>query len=551
MTDDQQENASRGLEHYRTVFENVPIPIREEDLSQLKSKIDAQHFQDFSALTSYLDEHVDFLEECARSVRVIDANPASIKMYNYSDKSELKTKVLKKVGPESLKFVRKAIEAIFLGATSGKSETAIYNSVGQRRTLITNWSILPGHEHDYSRSIICSVDVTEKLAAEEALKQSQKMEIIGQLTGGIAHDFNNLLAVIQGNLELLQLQSFDEAENAEMLADAYAASRRGAELIRNMMAFSRQENLEPEVIDANKLIRETERWISRTLPASIQIEAICQPQLLKIQVDPSRFQAAIVNIIVNARDAMPTGGHLSIETSNVRIGEKYLDDSGDDITPGRYVLISISDNGSGIPKSVQTRVFDPFYTTKGPGKGSGLGLSMVQGFVRQSGGAARVYSEVGIGTTFKLYFPAVEGSDASAFPTKPKIDAHAVDHTNARILVADDQIEILSLLVRILTSEGYTVLPVSSGDRAFELFQSDRDFDLLLTDIAMPGKLQGPALAKAIRAIDDSIPVIFLTGYAAEATAHRNGLLPTDIRLLKPISRDELLKAVSKAISED
>ena len=548
MSEKEPHASSADLERYRFFFENVPIPIREEDLSEMKAKIDAAGFADAASLGRFLDENPDFIDECGRAIQIVDANSASIRMYGYTDRSQLKSQVLAKFGPESRAFIRKTIEEIFAGKTSGNSETAVYDSSGDRRVLHTNWSVLPGHEADYSRSVLCSVDVTEKVEMEEALRQSQKMEAIGQLSGGIAHDFNNLLAVIQGNIEHLQSKKVERAELDEILTDIYAATRRGSDLVRNMLTFSRQAELSPELVDANRLVTETERWISRAMPANVEIETVCQARLWNVEVDPNRLQSTIVNIMVNARDAMPQGGRLTLETSNARIDDGYFDDSGEAIEPGRYVLIAISDNGIGIPNVAKSRVFEPFYTSKKIGEGTGLGLSMVQGFVRQSGGAARIYSEVGTGTTVKLYFPAVERDDLTQLPPAGPAPS-STPQNNIRLLVVDDQFEVLNLLVRILSAEGYTVLPVANGDAALELFTRDPQFDLLLTDIVMPGDLQGPALAKAIRSIDDTIPVVFLTGYAAEATIHGNGLRSTDIRLMKPVSRNDLLKAVSKAVS--
>ena len=243
---------------------------------------------------------------------------------------------------------------------------------------------------------------------------------------------------------------------------------------------------------------------------------------------------------------MPDSGKVTIETANMRIGDEYVSDRNEDIEPGRYVMLAISDTGHGIAADKIEKIFEPFYTDKPVGEGSGLGLSMVQGFIKQSGGAIRIYSEVGIGTTVKLFFKATEQE-----ADKPVRQVRERLHTpkyHANILVAEDEIEVMRIVKRVLEGAGYLVTTADSGDEALEVFKSNGQFDLLLTDVVMPGKLQGPALAKAIRAINPDIPCIFLSGYASEATVHGNGLKPSDIRLMKPASRSDLLSAISKAL---
>ncbi|MBU2357966.1 MAG: response regulator, partial [Alphaproteobacteria bacterium] len=248
------------------------------------------------------------------------------------------------------------------------------------------------------------------------------------------------------------------------------------------------------------------------------------------------------------RDAMPDGGKLTIETANVRVGDEYVAERDEDIEPGRYVMLAISDTGHGIPKDKLEKIFEPFFTDKPVGLGSGLGLSMVQGFVKQSGGAIRVYSEVGVGTTFKLYFKAA--LYGSSKPEAVVVDPSYAPVGKASILIAEDEEEVMRILSRTLRGAGYVVTTATSGDEALNVFKTSGSFDLLLTDVVMPGELLGPALAKAARQIDPDLPCIFLSGYASEATVHGNGLRPSDIRLMKPVSRTDLLSAVAKAISK-
>jgi PAS domain S-box-containing protein len=392
-----------------------------------------------------------------------------------------------------------------------------------------------------------SIDLTELRSAEARVRQSQRIEAIGTLTGGVAHDFNNLLAIILGNLEL-SLEASKDTERSELIQSAIKATLRGADLTMNLLSFSRRAHLEPSRQNLNKIVQQTMDWGTRVLPATIDVENSLMAGLWDVEIDTRSAENAILNILLNGRDAMPNGGQLTIETSNVRVGDEYVAERGEDIEPGRFVMLAISDTGHGIPQDKLERVFEPFFTDKPVGLGSGLGLSMVHGFIKQSGGAIRVYSEVGIGTTFKLFFKA---ADYGPSKTRKVLDEQS--HTtegNASILIAEDEEELTRLLSRILRSAGYAVTTAASGDEALEVFKTSGPFDLLLTDVVMPGDLLGPALAKAARQLNPELPCIFLSGYASEATVHGNGLRPSDIRMMKPVSRTDLLQAVSKALSK-
>ena len=399
---------------------------------------------------------------------------------------------------------------------------------------------------------VVAQDVTEAHLLNEHVQQSQKMEAIGNLTGGIAHDFNNLLAIVLGNLELLE-DALEEGEvNREdmrrSVETATKAAMRGAELTQSMLAFARRAPLEPGVVDLNELVGNAGVWMGRTLPSTIALNTSLMDGLRRIRVDRVALETALLNLIVNARDVMPGGGNLTVETANILIDDTYIHARHEDIEPGRYVLLAVSDTGAGVAPAIIDRIFDPFFTTKSVGKGSGLGLAMIQGFVKQSGGAVRVYSEAGVGTTFKLYFPAIEGTGAETMPPERLADGAA--RKGLRILVAEDEPDVLNVVVAVLGRAGYDVVPAHSGDEAKAIFDADPGFDLLLTDIVMPGLLQGTTLSKVLREIDPALPVVFMSGYANEATVHGNGLRPTDIRLMKPVRRVDLLAAIERALAQ-
>ncbi|MEM7472708.1 MAG: ATP-binding protein [Pseudomonadota bacterium] len=391
-----------------------------------------------------------------------------------------------------------------------------------------------------------SIDLTDLREAEARLRQSQRIEAIGTLTGGVAHDFNNILAIILGNLEL-SLECADDATRQDYLTHAIRATNRGAGLTKNLLSFARRAHLQPSRLNINQIVLSTMNWGTRVLPESISINTTLMDGLWDSELDATSLENAIVNIVLNARDAMPDGGKVSIETANVLTTDQALSGDLHDLSPGRYVMLAIADTGQGMSPDVLEKIFEPFHTSKPFGEGSGLGLSMVEGFIKQSGGTVRVFSEPGVGTTFKLYFKAMaEQAVAKPPETQTTVEAHS---SGKRILLVEDEDGVARVICQTLENAGYKVELATNGDEGLRVFtQSDAAFDLLLTDVIMPGTLQGPALAKAIRDIDPDLPCIFMSGYAADATIHGNQQNASDIRLMKPVRRAELLEAVAATL---
>lgn len=394
-------------------------------------------------------------------------------------------------------------------------------------------------------------DITEERARQKQLQQAQKMEAIGQLTGGVAHDFNNLLAVIVGNLELLQGQletsKIDGNEANELIAAAIEAVDHGADLTSSMLAYARKAQLAPTVLDINLTVRETERWMRRTIKSNIELTTELQEDVWPIRVDRSSLQSALVNLIVNARDAMEAGGTLTIKTANMLFDKSLLQRASESPLEGRYVVVSVSDNGCGIAPEILEGIYEPFFTTKAVGRGTGLGLSMVEGFVRQSGGAIRVHSKPGEGTSFKLYF-AAQAEDTAVKPCvqPPSLPSATTQTTRARLLLAEDKDDVRLVLKKALVAAGYDVTTASSGDIAYTIFEADPSFDLVVTDIVMPGVLQGVEFAKKCRLLRPLTPFIFLSGYSPDVSGQ--GVSPDDIRLMKPVSRSTLLKSIETCL---
>ena len=385
------------------------------------------------------------------------------------------------------------------------------------------------------------LDVSRRRDAEEALGQAQKMEALGQLTGGIAHDFNNLLQVIVGYVDILGAGLDDPDADRNRLRRATdnirTAAERATTLTQQLLAFARKQRLEGRSVNLNALVQGMGDMAARTLGEAITIERDLAPDLWNCRVDPNQAEVALLNVFINARDAMPDGGRLRITTKNQVFGAEAV--AG--LAPGRYVTVSVADSGSGIPAHVLTRVMDPFFTTKEEGKGTGLGLSMVYGFAKQSGGLARIESTLGAGTVVRLSFPATEQDEAD---TKTEGPAVADGKGTETILIVDDREDVAELARTILRDFGYTTLMAGHGREALDILEGGGTVDLLFTDLIMPGGMNGVLLAREARRRQPKLKVLLATGYA-EASLERTDIGGSEFDLLnKPYRRTELVRRV-------
>ena len=377
-------------------------------------------------------------------------------------------------------------------------------------------------------------DTTERHRLEEVLRQSQKMEAVGQLTGGIAHDFNNLLTVILGNLETVQRRLPHGEVRALRRFPAVRGAERAATLTQRLLAFSRRQPLAPRPLDPNRLVGGMSDLLLRVIGESVAVETVLARNIWRISADANQLESAILNLAVNARDAMPRGGKLTIATANATV-EAEAGEADPELADGQYVMIAVSDTGQGMSPEIRAHAFEPFFTTKETGRGSGLGLSQVYGFVKQSGGHVMIGSEPGRGTTVRLYLPRLPADAATDEPLPAQRAAPAAERNEAILAVEDDE-QVLEHTARLLRELGYRVIEARDGDAALAALERERDVALLFTDVGLPGGLNGRQLAEEACRRRPQLKVLFTTGYARNAISP-DGMLEPGLQLIaKPFS---------------
>lgn len=520
----QRELLQQSEERFRTLVESAPE-------AMLILDADAQRFVD-------VNENACRLFGMSRT-DLIGAGPLQISPPVQPD------------GSESAELARRYIDDALQGRTT-QFEWMHQNADGDPLVCEVRLVRLP---HDELRLVRGSIiDISERKLAEaererltHELSQSQKMQAIGQLTGGVAHDFNNLLTVIMSALEMIAGDAEDPQRVRGLSDQAMGAAQRAASLTQRLLAFARRQPLRPQVIDLNRLVANAEQLLRRTLGETIVIEAVLGGGLWPCESDPAQLENVILNLAINARDAMPGGGRLTIETANTRLDRHYAEMNGD-VQPGQYVMLAVSDNGCGMDPAVLRQAFEPFFTTKPTGEGSGLGLSMVYGFVKQSGGHVKIYSEPDEGTTVRIYLPR---SSAAITPESVQRQAQATPRGNGeRVLVVEDDPAVRLLVVEELQTLGYATLDAEHGRAALDLLERN-DVDLMLSDVVLPGGMNGTELAARALAMHADLPVLYMSGYTENAIIH-NGRLDAGVILLeKPFTRRQLAQAVRAALAAD
>jgi PAS domain S-box-containing protein len=479
------------------------------------------------------------------------SNPAWQRVLGWPEEVIASTPFLEFLHPDDVERNQRAFtRALELGEPALSFENRYRHADGGYRWL--SWVAIPEDDKIYcsARDITAEKEAAASLArTEAALRQAQKMEAVGQLTGGLAHDFNNLLGGIMGALEVAQmkLEQGKVEDLPRLLSLGDTAVRRAASLTQRLLAFSRQQTLDPRSTDINRLVAGMEELIRRTIGPSVQLEVVEADALWPCRVDPPQLENALLNLCINARDAMPDGGHLTIETAN-----RPLDDpaaaAAFDLQPGQYVSLRVTDSGSGMTPAVLARAFDPFFTTKPIGQGTGLGLSMIYGFARQSGGQVRIHSEPGKGSAFTIYLPRHEEAPQDPETTHAERVLAAAPQRET-ILVVEDEPSIRELVCELLVESGFRTLHATDGSAGLRILRSDASIDLLITDVGLPGPLNGRQMADAARTVRPGLKVLFVTGYAEHSVVGDGHLEPGMHLLTKPFSLDALRGKIHDILS--
>lgn len=471
-------------------------------------------------------------------------NPAAEDLFGYSAE-QIRGQSINLLMPEPMRSEHDGYVERYLRTGRGRiidigpREVLGQNSNGQTFPLELAVSVMKvGEERCF---IGVMRDLSLRKETEARLQQAQKMEAVGQLTGGVAHDFNNLLTVILGNLETVR----DNAPSGSNIADAaeiaLKATFRAADLTQRLLAFSRKQTLRPEPSDANQIVSGVTDLLRRTLGEEIEIETVLAGGLWAAVIDPGQLENVLLNLAINARDAMPEGGKLTIETANSHLDRAYAE-AHEEVTPGQYVVVAVTDTGTGMSPEVVERVFEPFFTTKDVGEGSGLGLSMIYGFVKQSNGHIKVYSEPGEGTTVKLYLPRSFDVPHTRRSQDPASTAHS--RGDETVLVVEDDPDVREFLVATLGVLGYRVFQAEDGPQALALLDESPDIDLLLTDVVLPGGMNGRQVADQVRERLPEVKVLFTSGYTENAIVHHGRLDEDAVLLAKPCTIHTLSETV-------
>lgn len=480
---------------------------------------------------------------------ILEFNPACENLFKYCAEEVIGHNV-KMLMPSSYRIEHDGYIRNFLDTGERKIIGIGRDVLGQRKDQSTfPMGLSVGEARQEGESIFVGIihDLTERKRTEELLVQAQKMEMVGQLSGGIAHDFNNLLTVIVGNAEFLS-EKLKVRQDLQQLADDIGrAGDRGAELTQRLLAFGRRQVLRPVEIDCNALLGSMQKLLERTLRQDIEIRADFDPAVSFTFADAAQLESAVLNLAVNAQDAMPSGGRLTISTANASLDDHYKS-LHPEVIAGEYVLIAITDEGDGMSKEVIERAFEPFYTTKEVGKGSGLGLSMVYGFVKQSNGHVAIYSEAGLGTTVRIYLPEVTSKLTRSPKQVPDVTQSHPQGTETVLVVEDDPF-VRSYSIKSLESLGYSVVSAVDGNDALQKLRADIPVDILFTDIVMPGGINGWELADLARKLRPGLPVLLTSGYALETLVKHGRLRAGAVVLTKPYRKADLARRLREVVS--
>lgn len=501
-----------------------------EDLARLL--LAAVEFSDDAIVTKTLDGHIT------------SWNPAAERMFEFSAEEAVGQPIFIIVPDDKRAEEADILRRLNDGERVNHFETTRRSKSGRVVDVSLSVSPVRSDEGHIIGATKIARDITRQKENDRVLRQAQKMEAVGQLTGGVAHDFNNILTVITGTIDILAEGVRNDPELLSIVEMIGAAAGRGSELTSRLLSFSRKQPLLPVSTDVNSLVNETVELLRHTLPENIGIVRYLDPNVTAALVDPDQLITGIINLALNARDAMPDGGRLTIETADASLDDDYVA-MNPESTAGEYLMIAVSDSGSGIAPEHRDRVFDPFFTTKGAGRGSGLGLSMVYGFVKQSGGHIKLYSEIGVGTTFKLYLPQ---ATTAAVGKSKRSPTPVLGGQEVILLVEDDRL-VRATAAKQLRGLGYDVIATESAAEALAVIEQVSNIDLLFTDVVLTGALNGKQLADKVRLIRPDIKIVFASGYTENAIIHHGRLDPGVLLLTKPYRRDDLARILRRALT--
>ncbi len=513
-----------------------------------------EHKQTLRSLRAERDKAQKYLDIAGVIIVALDnqgeitlMNRKGLQVLGYTEEEVIGKNWFDTFMPDSIK---ERVREVFQDLMAGNIEVAEHfqnpclTKSGEERMIAWHNTVVTDDSGHIFGTLSSGEDVTERLKLEEQLRQAQKMEAIGRLTAGIAHDFNNMLTAINGFAELMQLEVRADDPLHDSVNKILTSGRRAADLVRQLLAFSRKQIFEPQVLNLNYVVTGMEKMLQRVIGEHIHMEIVLSPDLWPVKVDLAQIEQVIVNLAVNARDAMPGGGQLTIETANITLGEDYAA-SHLEVQPGDYVLLAISDTGGGMSQEVKAHIFEPFFTTKELGRGTGLGLSTVYGIVKQSGGHIWVYSEEKQGTTFKIYLPRAQEMPRPAARQPLIADIPVGDET---ILLVEDDSQVRDLARRTLERQGYTVLEARNSREAWQVFTSHTGpIHLLLTDVVMPG-LSGKSVADQLAEINPDLKVLFMSGYTGNIVVHHGELEEGIAFLQKPLSPSALARKVRQVL---
>jgi len=492
-------------------------------------------------------------ENAADMIALVDTDgkrlynsPSYSTILGYTPEELQATPALEQIHPDDVERVKEAAKETQIAGVGRRIEYRMRHKNGTWRVLESTASTISDASGKVEKLVVVNRDITDRKRLEDQYRQAQKMEAVGRLSGGIAHDFNNLLGVMIGFAEILQANVGGSPLLADSVEEILKAGKRAGSLTRQLLAFSRQQVLEPKILELNNTIAEIEKMLRRIIGEDVQFETILQPSLGRIKADEGQIGQVLLNLAVNARDAMPSGGKLTIQTENTRLDEEFARRHSYPVKLGDYVLFTVIDTGTGMDAEVLAHMFEPFFTTKEKGKGTGLGLATVYGIVKQSGGYIDVSSELGRGTCFKVYLPRVDEEPIEK-TVKPRSGGIAENKT---LLIVEDEESLLKSTCSLLSAVGYCVLPAASGAEALRISREPgQHIDLVLTDIVMPG-MGGMELAESLIAENPSLKCVYMSGYTGQSVGRNAVFSPDALFLMKPFTREDLVRKIEDALQE-